>query len=73
MFPLAWLVEYQLQNNPHLMDLLCLKKGILRNVLTDKKYPQGLTQAKTVHRRTFLVDQFWPTIIYIPIIVVTEK
>ena len=55
------------------MDLLCLKKGLLRNVLTDKKYPQGLTQAKTVHRRTFLVDQFWPTIIYIPIIAVTEK
>ena len=36
MFPLAGLVEHQLQNNPHLLDVLYLKNHILRIVLWEK-------------------------------------
>ena len=35
-FPLAWLVEHQLQDKSHLMDLPCIKRGILRIVLIEK-------------------------------------
>ena len=41
LFPLAWLLEYQVQynncNNPHLMDLFCLKNGV-NNTYNRKKY-----------------------------------
>ena len=36
MFSLAGLVEHQLQNNPHLLDVLCLKNHVLRIVLWEK-------------------------------------